>query len=198
MGRIQIDTNNISRKNIIVEKSAALFIQKGYKATSMREIAEAVGVEASSLYNHIHNKSELLHIICFGVANHYMDIMNKVAIEKISSLQKIEKLLRFHITTIITQYHTCHVAEHEWKHLDEPYLSNYQTQRRIYRQRFAAIIEEGIVAKEIKQVDPPTAVLILLHSISGIESWHRSKTKITGKQLEENMISILIDGIKKQ
>lgn len=197
MGRIQVNKETLSRKNIIIEKSAELFKQKGYKATSMREIADMVGVEAASLYNHIHNKSELLKIICFDVANYYMEMMNKVEVEIADSLHKIEKLLRFHIVTTILQYDKSHVAEREWKHLEEPYLSNYKNQRRIYRQRFTALIEEGINTKKIKSIDAPTAVLILLHSVSGIESWHRSKVKITAKQLEENMISILIDGIKQ-
>jgi hypothetical protein len=37
---------------------------------------------------------------------------------------------------------------------------------------FAAIIEEGISKNEIKKIDAPTAVLIMLHSVNGIESWH--------------------------
>lgn len=41
------------------------------------------------------------------------------------------------------------------------------------------------------------AVLIILHAVSGIESWHRSKQKISGEELEENMLTILIEGMKK-
>ena len=72
-----------------------------------------------------------------------------------------------------------------------------QNQRRTYRKRFAAIIEEGVKKKEIKKIDVATSVLIMLHAIGGIESWHRSTQKITGAALEENMISFLIDGLKK-
>jgi hypothetical protein len=37
----------------------------------------------------------------------------------------------------------------------------------------------------------------MLHAVSGIESWHRSKEKINGKELEENMVSILVSGLRK-
>ena len=67
---------------------------------------------------------------------------------------------------------------------------------RIHRQRIASIIEEGIRKGEIKKIDAPTAVLILLHAVSGIESWHRSRQKISGELLEQNMILILIEGLK--
>jgi len=196
MGRIKTDSN-LSRKDVIIRKAAELFKEKGYKAASMRELADVVGVEAASLYNHIHSKSELLHLICFNVANNYMAAMDEIEAEKTNSLQKIEKLLRFLIDGMVHNFEEVYVCDREWKFLVEPFLSNFQTQRRTYRKRFAAIIEEGIAKKEIKKIDPTTAVLIMLHAISGIESWHRSKQKIDGKALEENMITILVGGLKK-
>ena len=48
MARIKTEKNG-SRKDVIVRKAATLFREKGYKAASMRDLAEAVGVEAASL-----------------------------------------------------------------------------------------------------------------------------------------------------
>lgn len=195
MARIKTEKNG-SRKDVIVRKAATLFREKGYKAASMRDLAEAVGVEAASLYNHIKSKSELLHELVFSVANKFVLKMDEIESENISSLQKMEKLLRFHITEMINNYEEVYVSDREWKHLSDPYLSNYQNQRRVYRKRIAAIIEDGIRSKEIKNIDAPTVVLIFLHAVSGIESWHRSTKKITAAELEQNMVTILIDGLK--
>jgi hypothetical protein len=62
----------------------------------------------------------------------------------------------------------------------------------------ASIIEEGIARGEIKKIDAPTAVLIVLHAVSGIESWHRSKQKINAELLEHNMVLIMVEGLKVQ
>ena len=196
MGRIKTDSLN-TRKDIIIRKAAELFKEKGYTAASMRELADIVGVEAASLYNHIRGKSELLHLICFDVANRYAQFMDEVEADNMPCLQKIEKLLRFHIENMVKNFDEVYVCDREWRYLDEPYLSTFQNQRRTHRKRFAEIIEEGILKKEFKKIDPTTAVLIMLHSISGIESWHRSKQKFDGKELEENMVMILVAGIKK-
>jgi len=197
MGRINTTNNLTTRREIIIEKAAILFKEKGFKAASMREIADVVGVEAASLYNHIKSKNELLNIICFDVANRYTQQMEEVENSKLLTLAKVEKLLRFHINGMINHFEEVYVSDREWKHLDNPYLSNMQNQRRTYRKRFAAIIEEGIKKKEIKKIDAASAVLIMLHAIGGIESWHRSTQKIIGKELEENMVTFLIDGLKK-
>ncbi len=197
MARIKTINNNISRKDFIIDKAASLFKEKGFKAASMREIADVVGVEAASLYNHIKSKNEILNIICFEVANRYVQKLDEIENMQVSSIDKIELVLRFHINGMINHFDEVYVSDREWKHLDQPFLNNMQTQRRTYRKRLAAIIDEGIKKKEIKKIDSPTAVLIMLHAISGIESWHRSTKKISGKDLQENMVAILIDGLKK-
>lgn len=195
MARIKTD-NHTSRREVIIAKAALLFREKGFKAASMRDLAESVGVEAASLYNHIKSKTELLHELCFGVANRFMQKIEEVEQEKTPAAEKIEKILRFHIHEMIHHYEEVYVSDREWKHLLDPYLSNFQNQRRIYRKRLAAIIEAGIRAGEIEPIDAPTAVLILLHAVSGIESWHRSRHKISAEELENNMIIILVGGLR--
>ena len=196
MARIRTGKDG-SRKEVIVKAAAALFHEKGYKAASMRDLAERVGVEAASLYNHIRSKTELLHDICFNVANAFWEHINKVEISEAKPIEKLETLLRFHIKQMLENFQEVYISDREWRYLTDPYLSNFQNQRRNYRKRFAAIIELGINSGEINKIDASTAVLIVLHAVSGIESWHRSTHKISGEELEENMITILIDGLKK-
>jgi AcrR family transcriptional regulator len=186
-----------SKKEFILKKAAQMFREKGFAATSMRDLAETVGIEAASLYNHIRSKNEMLESICFDVANRFTIFMDELESGNQGTIKKIDTLLRFHIKQMIESFEEVIVCDREWKHLDEPYLSNFHNQRRSYRKRFAAIIEEGISKNEIKRIDAPTAVLIMLHSVNGIESWHRSTAKISAKDLEDNMVLIMIDGLRK-
>ena len=186
-----------SKKEFILQKAAHMFREKGFAATSMRDLAETVGIEAASLYNHIRSKNEMLESICFDVANRFNTNMEIIETSHQKSIDKIEVLLRFHIQQMIENFAEVTVCDREWKLLNEPYLSNFHNQRRGYRKRFAAIIEKGIKAGEVKKIDAPTAVLIMLHAISGIESWHHSKAKINATELENNMILIMTHGLRK-
>lgn len=194
----KVQRRKASKKDLILEKAATMFRQKGFAATSMRDLAETVGIEAASLYNHIRSKNEILEAICFDVANRFNTNMADIESGQQNSIWKIETLLRFHIRQMTEKYEEVYVSDREWKHLEEPYLSNFQNQRRSYRKKFASIIQQGIQKNEIKNIDAPTAVLIMLHAVSGIESWHRSKEKINASELEDNMVMIMIDGLRKQ
>ncbi|MBX9782187.1 MAG: TetR/AcrR family transcriptional regulator [Chitinophagaceae bacterium] len=196
MGKLKVAKNE-SRKDIIVKAGAALFREKGFGAASMRDLAENIGIEAASLYNHIRSKNEILESICFVIANRFNTYFDEVDTGKENPLAKAELILRFHIHQMFENYEEVIVSDREWKHLEEPYRTNFHNQRRNYRKRFASLLEEGIKKGEIKNIDAPTAILVMLHAVSGIESWHRSTSKISAKELEDNMVMILIDGLRK-
>jgi AcrR family transcriptional regulator len=126
MARIKTDSHT-SRREVIIAKAALLFREKGFKAASMRDLAESVGVEAASLYNHIKSKTELLHELCFGVANRFMQKIEEVEQEKIPAAEKIEKILRFHIHEMIHHYEEVYVSDREWKHLLDPIYLIFKT-----------------------------------------------------------------------
>ena len=191
-----IAAKNGTKKEVITQKASTLFRQKGFTATSMRDIAEVIGVEAPSLYNHIESKHEILKDICFRVARLFTSHLREVEISNKSYLSKIESIIRFHISMMIDEYEIVYISDHEWKYLPEPFLSDFKNQRRNYRSRLAALLQKGIAHKEISTINPYVAVLTILSAISGIESWHRSGKKIDAAILEENMVHILIEGLK--
>ena len=168
---------NTSKKDIITAKASSLFRTRGFNAASMRELAETVGVEAPSLYNHIGSKSELLQTICFKVANQFTAQLTETENKTCSIIAKIELVIRFHINMMLDEFDEVFVANHEWKHLQEPFLSNFLNQRRSYEKRLVAILEEGIRKKELKNINPYVAVLTLLSSVRGLEFWQRHKKK---------------------
>src|SRR5688572_24075385 len=186
-----------SKKELILQKASAMFREKGYATTSMRDLAEAVGIEAASLYNHIQSKSEILQEIIFRAANDcnvHLEGMDKIGL---TSLKKIESLIRFHVQMMLYHFDDYCVMINEWIHLPEPYLTNFTTQRRNYVQKMEAIINEGLIDKEMKPVMPYVAMLTILSSVRGLEFWHRSGKKISPQKMEDNMVYYLINGLKK-
>jgi TetR/AcrR family transcriptional regulator, cholesterol catabolism regulator len=192
-----VNKKNSTKKEVIIEKASKLFREKGFGAASMRDLAEHVGVEAASLYNHIQSKSEILQTICFKVANEFMSNLEMVEMSHQSTLKKMETIIRLHIRMMLDQYEFVYIADHEWRHLPEPYLSNFLNQRRNYRKRLGDIVEDGIAKGELKSIESYTAVLVILSAISGIDSWQRSRKTTSAEALEANMVKFLIEGLKK-
>ena len=188
---------NATKKDVITQKAAILFIKKGFSSTSMRELAEAVGVEAPSLYNHIGSKSELLQAICFKVANAFTSYLENTENSAGNSVTRLENIIRFHIQMMLNNFDEVYVANHEWKHLKDPYLSNFLIQRRGYEKRLIALMEAGIMKNEFKKINPYVAVLTILSALRGLEFWQQHKKNISSKVLEDDMVNHLLKGIIK-
>ncbi len=188
---------NGTKKDVITYKAAELFRKKGFSASSMRELAESIGVEAPSLYNHIGSKSEILQIICFKIANDFNTHLTEVESARKSVKEKLEILIRFHINIMINAYDEVFVANHEWKQLKEPFLTDFLHHRKNYENRMIAIVSEGIANGELKNVQPYVAVFTMLSAIRGLESWQRHKKNVSVADLEKDMVTHLLKGIIK-
>ena len=196
MAKIKTHTNG-SKKEVILTNAASLFRKKGFKATSLRELADTMNIEAPSLYNHIGSKAELLQEICFAVAKDFTTHIETVMRSNENAEQKIKNLIRFHIQKIYTNFDNVFVSNHEWKHLQKKQLGDFLKQRKSYENNFIAIVEDGIKQKLFKNLNPQIVVLTMLSAVRGIEFLHSHINEISIETLEENMVQHLLTGIRK-
>ena len=196
MAKIKSSDNTTTKRDVIIMAAAGLFREKGYKAASMRELAAKVGVEAASLYNHISSKDDLLKDICFAVLKEYHAHINTLENEKLAGSLKVEHIVRFHVKQMIENYENVYVTDQNWRQLNEPALTEYRELRRNYRRRFTTIVQQGIDNKELKQMDANSTVMVILNAIAAVDQWHRIIHKVGSKELENIIVSILVDGIK--
>ena len=186
-----------SKKEIILTHAAELFRKKGFAAASVRELAESMGIEAPSLYNHIGSKAELLQEICFEVATDYTAHMDEIVQSDFSPIEKITDIIRFHVRKLSTDFDKVFVSEHEWKRLPQTYLQQFLAQRKAYEKSMIAIVQDGIDKKIFSNILPSIVVLAILSAVRGLELRQRHKNEFSIEQLEDTMIQHLLHGIIK-
>jgi len=67
-----------TRKDQIYEVAERLFSERGYHATTMREIARELAIEGGSLYSHISGKHELLYAIVLRGSEQFLQSAREV------------------------------------------------------------------------------------------------------------------------
>ncbi|HMR81908.1 MAG TPA: TetR/AcrR family transcriptional regulator [Niabella sp.] len=184
-----------AKKEIILRTAAAMFREKGFAASSMRDLAEKIGIEAASLYNHIQSKAQILEEIIESVSEECRLHLDDLQKAPTSSLEKIESLIRFHTRMMMNRFEEYSVMVSQWMHLEGDKLSRFAADRRDYVKRMEAIVETGIQKGELKPVMPYVVVLNILSSVRGLEFWQRSAKSHTAQEMEENIVAHLIAGI---
>lgn len=187
----------VKSKQRIFEEAARLFQEKGYLSASMRELAERVDLRVSSLYSHIGSKEELLHKICFEGARAYLEGMKETEASDASPAEKIRALLSLHIRLATEDVTTMTIFGDEWRHLSEPYLTEFLEMRRDYEQRFTRLLQQGIDCGELAPLNPTIALFTILTSLRWLHRWYSEKRGMSVAVLEEEILRLLFHGISK-
>ena len=184
-----------TRKEEIHTAAAKLFGEKGFAACSVRDIAQAVGLGAASLYNHMESKDELLTKICFRCANEFLEGMKLIDVKGKTPDQKIRELIRLQIHIALHDKASVTVFNDEWKHLEEPFLSSFLQLRKTYEAAYLRIIREGVDKGILKNVDSYLVYQMILSSLRWLHMPGAKKIKQTEEELTEQITSIIINGI---
>ncbi len=186
-----------SRKEQIEEKATQLFQEKGYAATSMRDLAQVLGIEAASLYSHIKSKEEILQKICFRMADEFFKSWEEVEKENSSMAEKMKKAMAAHIKVITQDTASSAVFFNEWRHLSEPHLSDFLAMREDYEGRFMQIINDGMASGEFKTVDPKFMMLTILSSLNWTHNWYNPSGSLSPLEVGDRLSNLLLNGLNK-
>lgn len=184
----------ISRKEIVEQKAAAMFREKGYSATSMRDLATGLGIEAASLYSHIKSKEELLYNICFPMGKALFESLDALP-ENLSPQEKLLKALTNHLQILTRNPDEALVFLHEYRHLSEPSRSEFLAMRKEYEQRFMLILRQGIRTGQFRKTDEKITTLMLLSAVNSTPMWIRKEAGVEAGKVAALLSDILINGL---
>lgn len=186
-----------TKKQVILEASAKLFRDSGYAATSMRDIARAVHLQASSLYNHISGKQEILSSICFQNAYHFLDGLKEIDANNEDTLSKLEAIIQLHLIIATEDITSITSFNDEWRHLEEPQLNEFILLRKQYENRLKEIIEQGIKEGAFKDINSTIMLNTILSSIRWVYDWYKPDGNQSIETIGKSVIELLLSGIKK-
>ena len=185
---------NKNKREVIISKASQLFREKGFKATSTRDIAKSVNVEAASLYSHIKSKDEILEELVFRIADKFESGMKDIDESSYSPYQKVQELVALQIRLTVENPYAIFLQSTAHMHLKEPLNSKYQNIRDQYAADFLRIIKEGIELGEIKSLYPEIMLNTILSSSRWLYTWYTKDKKISPVELKIQILELLENG----
>lgn len=162
-----------SKKQQILDHAARLFREKGFAASTMRDLAESVGLEPSSLYNHISSKAEILRLICLTNAARFTEGIQDIRLSESDPSDQLRQVIRLHVSIATADNSSITVFNDEWRHLDEASLDEFLKMRKFYESTLRQILEEGIQCGHLKKYDIQILMYSLLSSLKWVHEYYR-------------------------
>ena len=179
----------------ILRVSAQVFAQRGFEATSIRDISRETRVSLSGLYYYFESKQHLLYLIQNAaftyVVEHLMLRLQGVA----DPVERLRLLVLNHMEYFLSHPNEMKVLSHEEDALGDPYREKIQVIKRRYyslaRQTFDSVVAEGIAL----DINPRIAVLSLFGMMNWVYKWHKSGVDPDAEELTAAIVGIFLHGV---
>ena len=184
-----------TRREQIERAAGALFSQRGYPATSMRDIARQVDLQGGSLYAHIAAKEDLLWAIVMRAADAFAGEVEPIAPSAGPAPERLRAMIRAHLRVLVSQLSSATVFFQDWQHLSEPRRSEVLRRRDDYEALFRRVIAEGVASGELATPDPRLAAIYLLSALNGVAGWYRPSGTWSADDVADAYADLLLDGL---
>jgi AcrR family transcriptional regulator len=180
----------------IVEVAAQLFAERGFGATSLNDIAEALGVTKVALYYHVKNKEEILRLIYLTVLNVVEGPLSRIAVADLTPADKLRQAIEHHIEITANASPAVTVFYHEQAHLTGPFAREIILREKDYERYFEQIIAEGLEQGAFKSgFDPKIITFGLLGMCHWLSQWYKPTGQYTHQQIAAMFVNMIENGL---
>ena len=179
-------------KRRILDAAARLFRTRGFARSTVRELAEEVGILSGSLFHHFKSKDEIL----FAVMEEVIIDMDACLADRLALAENSEDRIRILIRNQLEFTHGSRadataVLVHEWNALSPEGQAALLKRRRRYFERWHEVFAEA-QAKGLVRVDPDVLKQLLHGAVVWTAYWYDPDGEMDIAGLEEAALSLVL------
>jgi TetR/AcrR family transcriptional regulator, cholesterol catabolism regulator len=185
-----------TRKDQILDVAERLFSERGYHATTIREIARELQIEGGSLYSHISGKQELLYQIVLRGSTQFLHAAQITIAEGGPARDQLLRFMRRHLAIVAESAPRAIVHFHEWRHLDAEHQVEIRARRDEYESILRQIIYAGVASGEFAPADERLIGLQILSLLNWTYQWYKLGGTWNADDLAAQFFELLMRGLE--
>ncbi len=186
---------NNERLAEIYRAAAQIILRKGYDATSVNDIANALGMTKAGLYHYINGKKELL----FDIMNFGLGELDEEVATPAEAISDPSARLRFivasHARLVTRGQGAITILVDEITALTPPQQRKITQRKRAYFDFLRGTLDELKASGQLQDVDTTAATFSLLGMINWLSRWFRQGGALTEEQAADQLVRIAFHGL---
>ena len=187
-----------SKEQEIITVAARLFKEKGYRATTLEDIAAAVGMLKGSLYYYIRSKEELLYLVVRDPIRQAYNKLEEIVTSEAPVKVKIAQAIVNHMTVFHQHYPHIAVYLHDYHHLMQQLEKNTIETPRHYHQLWATLLEQGVATGEVRSdLNVKVTGYAILGMCNWIYRWYNPQGTLSAEEIAGIFTTLVLEGLKR-
>jgi len=184
--------NASPRRKELTRLAAQLFVQEGFDRTTVRMLAQEMGIKSGSLFHHFRDKQEILAAVIEEGTHNALAIARRALDESPpSSEARLRAMARAHLETLFTDRNAHVVALFEWRRLDDSAKAHLSHLRDAYEALWVQVIEEALAAGLIHG-DRFLISRFVLGALNWTVRWYDPAGPRTPDELADELIAMIL------
>jgi len=185
------DADKVRKK--IIDVASALYVKKGFNATSIQEISETAGVSLPVTYHYVKKKSAIMRMIMEDVLNIFRDNLFTMIKGIDDPVEKLAIAARLYFKVVDQQREKALLIYQKSNSLDRASKAHIMQLEVEVNNIFTEMIEEGIEQGVFKKVDVDLAAynIIMAAHMWILKGWHFKKRLTLDKYIDLQLSNIL-------
>ncbi|MEU5878343.1 TetR/AcrR family transcriptional regulator [Spirillospora sp. NPDC047279] len=185
------------RREHLVRLAAELFAEKGFQATTVRNIAEEAGILSGSLYHHFDSKESIVDEILSGFFQEIMSAYRGVIDQGLDPRETIAGLVRLAFGTLEPHRAAITVMQNDWNYLKDmerfAYLTKSEDEvEKMWVDTIKDGQKDGLFREDI---DPKLTYRMIRDTVWVAVRWFKPGGRLNSKGLAEHYLKVMFDGI---
>lgn len=188
------------RRGVILASAAELFARRGIGATTVREIADAVGILSGSLYHHFDSKDAIVAEILTGYLRAIQDRYASVLASGKGPAQSLHDLVLTSLEVASEQPQATAIYQNELHYLRErERFADVLTGAAAIQSTWLLVIEKGVADGSFRADVAPRVFYRLIRDAVWLSvRWHHPGGDYSTAQLAEDITAIFLDGFSSR
>ena len=188
------DADVRNRRDDLIRVSARLFRERGFDGTTIRDIADAVGMRSGSPFYHFKSKQEILAAVMEEGLMAGLAVTEAAAASDLPPREKFRALVRGHLETVLAEGHDfVPVLLYDWRalspELQQQIIALKDRYDLLWQQAVTALKDAGLIAS-----DSRAARLLILGAINYSVQWYKPGKGWSLDQLADEVVTMFLHG----
>jgi len=187
------------RREELLAIAASLFATKGFRRTTVRDIADAAGILSGSLYHHFDSKESMVDEILQTFQTELFGRYDEILASDADPRSRLEQAVRVSVEAIDAHPHEVAIFQNEADHLGQLERFAYLAERNLQsRDVWMTLLRDGVAEGSLRDdLDLELVYRFVRDTVWVAVRWYRPGGTLTHSDVADQYLSIILDGISK-